>query len=45
MDSFVLKLVEEERDRMKRQKLMDLQLEKDEWKQMTKFLDLLAVGS
>ena len=40
---FVLKLAEEEKDRIKRQKLMDLQLGKDEWERVTKFLNLLAV--
>ena len=43
VDSFVLKLAEEEKDRIKRQKLMDLQLGKDEWERVTRFLNLLAV--
>jgi hypothetical protein len=43
VDSFVLKLAEEEKDRIKRQKLMDLQLGKDEWERVTKFLNVLAV--
>lgn len=43
VDSFVLKLAEEEKDRIKWQKLMDLQLGKDEWERVKKFLNLLAV--
>jgi hypothetical protein len=43
VDSFVLKLAEEEKDRIKRQKLMNLQLGKDEWERVTRFLNLLAV--
>jgi len=43
VDSFVLKLAEEEKDWIKCQKLMDLQLGKYEWEQMTNFLNLLAV--
>jgi len=43
VDLFVMRLVEEEKDRMKQQKLMDLQLTKDEWEQVSSFLKLLAV--
>lgn len=38
-----MKLVGEEKDRTKRQKLMDLQLTKDEWERVSKFLKLLSV--
>jgi hypothetical protein len=43
VNSFVLKLAEEEKDQIKQQKLMDLQLGKYEWERVTKFLNLLAV--
>jgi len=43
INSFVLKLAEEEKDWIKWQKLMNLQLRKDEWEWVTKFLNLLAI--
>jgi len=43
VDSFVLKLAEEEKDQSKWQKLMNLQLGKDDWEQVTKFLNVLTV--
>ena len=43
VNSFVLKLAKEEKDQIKWQKLINLQLGKDEWEQVTKFLNLLVV--